>query len=201
VAEVITVARDRRVLRLGLLSALVDVFDEPFIAFAIAYLTVARGEPAGVAILTAGVGLAGGVAAAAWASRADRSAIAPSLVAALLLGGAVTIVVAPHPIAAAAGAAGVGAAVNLAWISLEARVLTLRPGQAGTTSAVVSAVGQVAVLVPLVAGVVADHGGVTQALLLYLAMAVLFAVVYRHRNGRPSDRSCAQNAVMRRGLG
>jgi predicted MFS family arabinose efflux permease len=192
VAEVITVARDRRVLRLGLLSALVDVFDEPFIAFAIAYLTVARGHPAGVAILTAGVGLAGGVAAAAWASRAERSAIAPSAVAALLLGGAATILAAPHPVVAAAGAAGVGAAVNLAWISIEARVLTLRPGQAGTTSAVVSAVGQVAVLVPLVAGVVADHGGVTQALLLYLAMAALFPLVYRHRNGRPSDRSCAQ---------
>jgi predicted MFS family arabinose efflux permease len=185
-AQVVTVARDRRVLRLGLLSALVDVFDEPFIAFAIAYLTVARGHPAGVAILTAGVGLAGGVAAAAWASRAERSAIAPSAVAALLLGGAATILAAPHPVVAAAGAAGVGAAVNLAWISIEARVLTLRPGQAGTTSAVVSAVGQVAVLVPLVAGVVADHGGVTQALLLYLAMAALFPLVYRHRNGRPA---------------
>ena len=177
VAEVIAVARDRQVLRLGLLSALVDVFDEPFIAFAIAYLTVSRGQPAGVAILTAGVGLAGGVAAAAWASRAERSAIAPSVVAALLLGGAATILAAPHPIMAAAGAAGVGAAVNLAWISLEARVLTLNPGQAGTTSAVVSAVGQLAILVPLVAGVVADHGGVTQALLLYVAMAALFAVV------------------------
>jgi predicted MFS family arabinose efflux permease len=177
--EVVAVLRDRRVLRLGLLSALVDVFDEPFVAFAIVYLTVARGQPAGVAALTAGVGLAGGVAAAAWASRAHRSAITPSAIAGLLVGGVGAILVAPHLVVAAAGAGGVGAAVNLAWISLEARILTLRPGRAGTTSAVVSAVGQVAVVVPLIAGVVADRAGVAQALLLYLAMALVYGVATR----------------------
>jgi predicted MFS family arabinose efflux permease len=185
VSALVTVARDRRVLRLGLLSALVDVFDEPFIAFAIAYLTVSRGQPPGVAILTAGVGLAGGVAAAAWASRAQRSAITPLAIAALLVGGAGTILIAPHPVVAAVGAGAVGAAVNLAWISLEARILTLRPGQAGTTSAVVSAMGQVAVVVPLMAGAVADHAGVTHALLLYLAMAALFALVNARNRTSP----------------
>jgi len=191
---VTAVLRDRRVLRLGLLSALVDVFDEPFLAFAIAYLVATRGQPAGAATLTAGVGLAGGVAAAAWASRVERSEITPPTIAVLLVGGVGAIVLAAHPVVAALGAAGVGAAVNLAWISLEARVLTLRPGQAGTTSAVVSAVGQVAVLVPLVAGVVADGAGVTTALLLYLAMAVVFAMVnWRDRasqtRGVPHDRA------------
>jgi predicted MFS family arabinose efflux permease len=185
--EVVAVLRDVRVFRLGLLSALVDVFDEPFLAFAIAYLVAGRGQPAGMAALTAGVGLAGGVAAAAWASRAERAEITPSAIAALLVGGVGAIVLAAHPIVAALGAAGVGAAVNLAWISLEARILTLRPGQAGTTSAVVSAVGQVAVLVPLVAGVLADTAGVTQALLLYLAMAVVFAIVNRRDRG---PRAC-----------
>jgi predicted MFS family arabinose efflux permease len=192
--QVVAVLRDRRVYRLGLLSALVDVFDEPFLAFAIAYLVATRGQPAGVATLTAGVGLAGGVAAAAWASRAERSKITPSVVAALLVGGVGAIVLAGHPVAAALGAAGVGAAVNLAWISLEARVLTLRPGQAGTTSAVVSAIAQVAVLVPLLAGVVADSGGVTSALFLYLAMAGVFAMVnWRDRGAReggvPADEA------------
>jgi predicted MFS family arabinose efflux permease len=175
--EVAAVLRDRRVFRLGLLAALVDVFDEPFLAFAIAYLVTARGQPAGVAALTAGVGLAGGVAAAAWASRVERAEITPSTVAALLVGGVAAIVAAPHPVVAALGAAGVGAAVNLAWISLEARVLTLRPGQAGTTSAMVSAVAQLAVLVPLVAGVLADGAGVSTALLLYLALALVFAML------------------------
>jgi MFS family permease len=181
--EVGAVLRDRRVFRLGLLAALVDVFDEPFLAFAIAYLVTTRGQPAGVAALTAGVGLAGGVAAAAWASRVERGDIAPPAVAALLVGGVAAIVLAPHPVAAALGAAGVGAAVNLAWISLEARVLTLRAGQAGTTSAVVSAVAQLAVLVPLVAGVLADAAGVSTALLLYLALALVFAMLNRRDRG------------------
>ena len=192
--EVVAVVCDRRVLRLGLLSALVDVFDEPFLAFAIAYLVASRDQSAGVAALTAGVGLAGGVAAAAWASRAERSEITPSAIAALLVGGVGALVLAAHPVVAALGAAGVGAAVNLAWISLEARVLTLRPGQAGTTSAVVSAVAQVAVLVPLVAGLVADGAGVTTAMQLYLALAVVFAMV--NSRGRPSrTRRTADGAL------
>jgi len=177
--EIGAVLRDRRVFRLGLLAALVDVFDEPFLAFAIAYLVTTRGQPAGVAALTAGVGLAGGVAAAAWASRAERAEITHSAVAALLVGGVAAILLAPHPGVAALGAAGVGAAVNLAWISLEPRVLTLRPGQAGTTSAMVSAVAQLAVPVPLVAGVLADRAGVPAALLLYLALALVFATLNR----------------------
>jgi predicted MFS family arabinose efflux permease len=192
--EVATVVRDRRVLRLGLLSALVDVFDEPFLAFAIAYLVASRDQSAGVAALTAGVGLAGGVAAAAWASRAERSEITPSAIAALLVGGVGALVLAAHPVVAALGAAGVGAAVNLAWISLEARVLTLRPGQAGTTSAVVSAVAQVAVLVPLVAGLVADGAGVTTAMQLYLALAVVFAMV-NSRDRQSRTRSTADEAL------
>jgi MFS family permease len=177
--EVGAVVRDPRVLRLGLLAALVDVFDEPFLAFAIAYLVTTGGQPAGVAALTAGVGLAGGVAAAAWASRVERAEITPSAVATLLVAGVGAIVLAPHPVLAALGAAGVGAAVNLAWISLEARVLRLRPGQAGTTSAVVSAVAQLAVLVPLVAGALADRAGISTALLLYLALALVFAMLNR----------------------
>jgi hypothetical protein len=181
--EIGAVLRDGRVLRLGLLAALVDVFDEPFLAFAIAYLVSTRGQPAGVAALTAGVGLAGGVVAAAWASRVERAEITPPAVAGLLVGGVGAVVLAPHPLVAALGAAGVGAAVNLAWISLEARVLTLRPGQAGTTSAMVSAVAQVAVLVPLVAGVLADGAGVSAALLLYLALALVFAMLNRRDRG------------------
>jgi MFS family permease len=198
--EVVAVMRDRRVFRLGLLAALVDVFDEPFLAFAIAYLVTTRGLAPGVAALTAGVGLAGGVAAAAWASRAERSEITPSAIATLLVGGVGAIVLGTHPFVAALGAAGVGAAVNLAWISLEARVLTLRPGQAGTTSAVVSAVGQVAILVPLGAGVVADRAGVTTALLLYVAMAVVFAVV-NSRDRVARARGAAAHEALRSSRG
>jgi DHA1 family inner membrane transport protein len=196
--DLVAVVRDRRVLRLGLLSALVDVFDEPFLAFAIAYLIATRGQPAEIAALTAGMGLAGGVVAAAWASRVERREITVRTPAALLVGGVGAIVLAAHPLVAALGAAGVGAAVSLAWISLEARVLTLRPGQAGTTSAVVSAVAQVAVLVPLVAGVVADRAGITAVLLVYLVLAVAFAAVnWRDRGPRAGDAAEGLRAARR----
>ena len=135
------------------------------------------------------------MAAAAWASRVERAEITPSAVAALLVGGVGAIVLAPHPVVAARGAAGVGAAVNLAWISLEARVLTLRPGQAGTTSAMVSAVAQLAVLVPLAAGVLADSDGVSTALLLYLALALVFAML--NRRDRATRATVADDEVLK----
>jgi hypothetical protein len=47
----------------------------------------------------------------------------------------------------------------------------------------VSAVAQVAVLVPLVAGVLADGAGVSAALLLYLALALVFAMLNRRDRG------------------
>lgn len=182
--DVLAVVRDPRTLRLGLLSALVDVFDEPFIAFAIAYLTSSRGHPPSVAILAAGLGLAGGLVAAAWASRADRPPPAPRPVAALLVAGVGAMVAAPHPVVAAGAAACVGAAVNLAWISLETRILGLRPGQAGTTSAVVSAIGQVAVGVTFAAGVLADGGGLGSVMALYVVLALAYAGATTVRRGR-----------------
>ena len=50
---------------------------------------------------------------------------------------------------------------------------------------------QVAVLVPLVAGVVADHAGITAVLLaVYLALAIVFAMVnWRDRGPRTRDRT------------
>jgi hypothetical protein len=74
------------------------------------------------------------------------------------------------------GTAAVGAAVNLAWIILQAGYMTLRPGQAGTTSAVAEAVANVGVLTPLAIGLVADHQGLTVAMALYVAIALVFLV-------------------------
>jgi hypothetical protein len=47
----------------------------------------------------------------------------------------------------------------------------------------VSAVAQLAVLVPLIAGVLADGAGVSTALLLYLALALVFAILNRRDRG------------------
>jgi len=178
----VDVMRDRRVVRLGVLSALIDVFDEPFLAFVVAYLTAAQGHSEEVAATAVGLGLVGSVVATAWASRSGRRT-PRALVGGLLVGGVLAVLVAPHPVLAAAGSGAVGAAVNLGWITIESRALTLRPGQAGATSAAVSVVAQAAIVVPLLAGAVADRAGLTTAMLLYLALAAAYAAVTRRAVG------------------
>jgi predicted MFS family arabinose efflux permease len=171
----VEVARDRRVLVAGLLVALIVAFDDTFVGFAVAFLTTDRSLTPAVATLTAGAGMAGGIAAAAWASRADRRRIVLRPCAVLLLAG-VALLLVPNVAAAVAGMAAVGAAVNLAWIVVQAGYLTLRPGQAGTTSAVAEAVANVGALTPLAIGLVADRHGLTTAMTLYVVIAVVFVL-------------------------
>ncbi|MGH3877627.1 MAG: MFS transporter [Actinophytocola sp.] len=174
------VARDRRVLVAGLLVGLLVAFDETFVGFAVAFLTTDRGLSPAVATLAAGGGMAGGLAAAAWASRTNRRRIGLRPCAVLLLAGVVLLFV-PNVVAAAVGTAAVGAAANLAWIILQAAYMTLRPGQAGTTSAVVDAVSNIGVLTPLAIGLVADHHGLTVAMVSYVLLALVFVVSTRRR--------------------
>lgn len=173
------VAKDRRVVVAGLLVAIIVAFDDTFVGFAVAFLTTDRGLSPAVATLAAGAGMAGGIAAAAWASRTKRRRVGLRPCAALLLAGVVALLLVPHVIAAALATAAVGAGMNLAWIVLQARYLTLRPGQAGTTSAVAEAVSQVGILTPMAIGVIADRYTLTVAMLLYVVIAALFLLVTR----------------------
>jgi len=179
------VARDRRVLVAGLLVALIVAFDDTFVGFAVAFLTTDRGLTPAVATLAAGAGMAGGIVAAAWASRANRRKIGLRPCAVLLLAGVLLLLFVPNIVAAAVGTAAVGAAVNLAWIILQAGYMTLRPGQAGTTSAVAEAVANLGVLTPLAIGLIADHQGLTVAMTLYVLIAVVFLASTR----RSADRA------------
>jgi predicted MFS family arabinose efflux permease len=183
--DFLEVARDRRVLVAGLLVALISAFDEAFVGFATAFLTTDRGLTPAVATLAAGAGMVGGIVATAWASRTNRRRIGLRACAVLLLVGVLLLFV-PHVVAAATGTAAVGAAMNLAWIILQARYMTLRPGQAGTTSAVAEAVANVGVLTPLAIGLIADHQGLTVAMTSYVLIAVVFLASTR-RSG-PTDR-------------
>ncbi len=179
------VARDRRVLVAGLFVALIVAFDDTFVGFAVAFLTTDRGLTPAVATLAAGAGMVGGIAAAGWASRTSRRRVGLRSCAVLLLAGILLLLLVPNVVAAAVGTAAVGAAVNLAWIIVQAGYMTLRPGQAGTTSAVAEAVGNVGVLTPLAIGVIADHQGLTAAMALYVVIAVVFLASTR----RSADRA------------
>jgi predicted MFS family arabinose efflux permease len=179
----LAVLRDRRVLVAALLVALVNSFDDSFVGFAVAFLITDHEVTPAVATLAAGAGLIGGIAAAAWASRTGRRPTSLRMCGAVLLAGVGVLLTVPNVVTAAVGTAAVGAATNLAWIRLQARYMRLRPGQAGTTSAVVTAVGQLAVLTPLAIGFIADRQTLTTAMLIYVAIALaLLLATWRDRD-------------------
>jgi predicted MFS family arabinose efflux permease len=178
----LAVARDRRVIVAGLLVAVIVAFDDTFIGFAMAFLITAQDMSPVVATVATGAGMAGGVAAAAWASRTTGRRVGLRTCALALTAGVLLLVLFPTAATAALSMALVGAAVNLAWIILQARYMTLRPGQVGTTSAVAEAVSQLGVTTPLVTGLLADKVGLPTAMWLYVALALVFvASTYRSR--------------------
>ena len=191
-ADVWACLRDRQVWQLGLISLLSDTLDEPLLGFAIAYLEVDRGQPHGVAVLVGGSVVVGGiVGAAAMAARvrhssSDRGRNArPSAVAALALAASVLgIMVAPLiPLQVLFGLT-TGMASAIFWTRLQARILGLRPGQPGTTAAVVGYLAMPGALVPLVAAAAADRLGLGAALAVYVGVAILLTAVTA-LSGRP----------------
>ena len=174
-----SVVRDRRVIVAGLLVAVIVAFDDTFIGFAVAFLITDHDLSPALATVATGAGLTGGVAAAAWASRTSGRRVSLRTCSFALLAGVVLLVLVPNTVTAAIATALVGAAVNLAWIILQARYMTLRPGQAGATSSVAEAVAQIGVTTPLALGLLADHVGLGPAMWLYVAVAVVFVLSVR----------------------
>ncbi|MDQ3785972.1 MAG: hypothetical protein M3422_01860, partial [Actinomycetota bacterium] len=173
------VIRDRRVIVAGLLVAAIVAFDDTFIGFATAFLITYHDLSPALATVATGAGLTGGVAAAAWASRTNGKRVGLRTCAFALLAGVLLLVLVPTTVTAAIAMALVGGAVNLAWIILQARYMTLRPGEAGATSSVAEAVAQIGVTTPLVIGMLADHLGLGPAMWLYVAVAVVFVASAR----------------------
>lgn len=178
---VVAALRDRRVVRIGLISAVADIFDEPFIGFAIAYLIEVGGLTASSATLMAAVATAGGIAGTLVAARMDgrsnaRLMATSSAVQAGAIVAFVAVPVIPVQVVAVFLA---GAALDLLWLARHATYLRLRPGQEGTTTAVVSLMSTTAVGFPLLAGAVADMRGLTAALACYAVAAVVLALACR----------------------
>jgi hypothetical protein len=86
------------------------------------------------------------------------------------------------------GLAGVffGAAAALLWVALQAAVFRLRPGQVGTTQAVVSGLSTLSVVVPPLVGVAADRVGLGAAMWLFALApaAILLLVLTSRESGR-----------------
>jgi predicted MFS family arabinose efflux permease len=170
--------RDTRVWWLALVSLLFDTLDEPLLGFAIAYLEEDRGQSHGLALLVGGSVVVGGiVGAAALALRRRPPATSLAALAAVMAGAIFGIVVAPAvPLQILAGlVAGIASAVF--WTRVQAAMLGLRPGQAGTTAAVVGYLAMPSALVPLVAAGLADRFGLGAALACYVVIALLLTAV------------------------
>jgi hypothetical protein len=85
-----------------------------------------------------------------------------------------TVVMVGAPWTAVVGLAGVGfgAAGALLWVALQATTYRLRPGQVGTTQAVISGLSTVSVAIPPVVGVAADRLGLATAMWLFVLAPV-----------------------------
>ena len=183
------VAGDPRVWALGLVLLLLIPFDEPFLGFAIAFLDQHRGHSEAVATLLGGAATLGGIAGAAaagWAGRRLRDRVQLAGAAAVATG-VLLVVVGPWAVVQAGGAATVGVGLYLVWVDLQARTLTLRPGQAGATGSLVDLISQPGAVLPLAVGHLADRAGLPAAMTAFVVLAgglVAAAAVA----GRPTRR-------------
>ncbi len=181
-----SIVRDRRVWMLGLMAALLSPLDEPFLAFLIAHLQRTDGLSAAVATAIAMLTVVGALAGSIHQAR--RAPPSPPLARpAVLLAVAVTsIALAPTALLVLPGAFLFGFGLVGFWTALQARVLRLRPGQAGTVSAVVSTIEFSGFLIPVGIGLIVDAHGLRAGIACYAVLAILLGpVVWSY--GRAAD--------------
>lgn len=183
------VCRDRRVWLIGLVGLVMGPFDEPLLAFTIALLQQEQGAPAAVATTVALVAGSGGLVAFAFLARRfegaddDRLFAASALVMTIGVAG---IAVLPGTAAVAVAAFVTAVGLSLGWLALQHRTLTLRPGEVGTTMAVISAVEMVGFVLPAGIGWIADRFDLTAALGAYvvLGLVLVASAMALMRSGR-----------------
>jgi FSR family fosmidomycin resistance protein-like MFS transporter len=175
IAEIV---RDRRVWVYGAMAALLGPLDEPFLAFLIARLQRTDGLSAAGATAIAMVTIVGALIGSAQQAR-HAPPTPPLMRPAITVAVAVTLVaVAPSALLVLPGALVFGFGIIGFWTALQARVLKLRPGQAGTVSAVVSTIEFSGFLIPIGIGVVVDMYGLRAGLACYAVLAgLLLALV------------------------
>lgn len=186
-SAIAAVARDRRVWWFGAFLAVGDVLDEPFLGFLVALLQGARGASSAVAALVVGAALAGSVGG--YVHLARRSSPLPegrALVGAtaLKLVAIPGMLFAPSLAVVAVAAVGAGFAGAVLWVTIQAAVLRLRPGQSGTTWAVVATISLPGLAWAPLVGAAADRFGIEAAVALYLVAPILMLALLAVRPGR-----------------
>jgi hypothetical protein len=184
-AGVLAVLSDRRVIVLAIVMGLFGLLDEPLAAFLIAFSEHVRRESALVANALILAWTLGGIAALAAYERLVGKRRSEVLVLAAAATIALTLPLAAFAPWLALRFAAVmlfGAAGAVFYVILNARVLALRPGQAGSVGATVSLIGMLGMGFPGVVGAVADAFGLGAGLALYALIPVLILpLVARNR--------------------
>ncbi|MCU1426154.1 MAG: transporter [Actinomycetia bacterium] len=184
------VARDRRVWFFAALATLLGPLDEPFLAFLIAFAERHRSMSASGAVALAMCSVVGSVVG--FGLRAVRrtgptgTLTRPAVVMACA---AAALVVVPWVPGLVVAAFAFGAALAAFWNTADARILSLRPGQAGTVKAVITTLEFGAFGLPIAYGAVADARGMTAGLACYAATAILLAVLVTRA---PDDRATSR---------
>jgi predicted MFS family arabinose efflux permease len=181
------ILKDRQVLALALVLGLFALLDEPLDGFLIAYLERVRHLSAALAtapvmaVLVGGMGGYGAFERLA-GERPARTVIGWS--AALLALSLPATLFAPWLAAQMAAGLVFGAAGAVFYTTLESLTLSLRPGQAGATSAVIGLVGMLGMGFPALVGAVADAWGLAAGVGLYVAVPVAIAALVALRPRR-----------------
>lgn len=174
------VAGDVRVLRLAAIWAMVAVLDEPFLGFLIANLQETHHVSTAIATGLVASVVVGGIAMYTVLAAGRRPLDMRARLAAGAIGVLVTTVVmvaAPWPAVIALGGMGFGAGIGLVWATLLTTTLRLRPGQVGTTQAVISGLSTVRVAIPPLIGLAADRLGLGTAMWLFALAPVLILLL------------------------
>ncbi len=159
---------------LAVIMGLYALLDEPLVAFLIARLEAEGQAPAWAVTLPMGLllgGFAGFALAERLAEEVKAQRLLPPTAGAMALALPATLFGPPLVVVLGGFAFGLGGAIF--YTALQGVVLTLRPGQAGSTSAVVSAVGLAGAAFPGLVGAVSDAHGLAAGLLLYAAVPAL----------------------------
>ncbi len=179
---VMAVVRDPAVWLLGLVGLLMGPFDEPLVGFTVALLEQERGASTAAATVVAFVGLSGGLLTYAVLARrlegtGDDRVLLGGV--ALMTAGAVAVATVPVLAAVALAAFVASVGLNLAWLALQHRSLTVRPGQVGTTKAVLSSIEFGGFWLPVAIGALADAAGLVPAVGAYGLLGAALMVLAR----------------------
>lgn len=174
--------RDPGVWAVGVLGVLLTPFDETFVGFVIALLERVRGASSAVGTGVTLLGISGGLLSfTALAHRLEGVDDADLLVASVwaMTAGAGAIAVCPYLPVVAVAAFLVSVGLNLGWLAVQHRSLTVRPGQVGRTKAVLNVIELGGFWIPVAIGALADRAGLRPAMGAFVALGLAMVAVAR----------------------